>query len=272
MTTNLIITGAAGRMGRVLVQCAHASKNHKVVGATEAPTSPFTGKDVGSVAGIESLGVVIGDSLGEVLQKNRKFSPVIIDFTMPIASEGHARDAVENGTPMVIGTTGFADAQKKIIQNAAKKIPIVMAPNMSVGVNALFKLVSDAARILGGGYDLEILEAHHRLKKDAPSGTAVRLAEILAKATGRKYPKDARFNRVGVAQARTDQEIGLQVLRGGDIVGEHTVFYCGEGERLELKHVATSRKTFAEGALRAAHWLEGKKSGLYTMEDVLGIA
>ncbi|OGN63081.1 MAG: 4-hydroxy-tetrahydrodipicolinate reductase, partial [Chlamydiae bacterium RIFCSPHIGHO2_12_FULL_49_11] len=172
---------------------------------------------------------------------------------------------------IVIGTTGLSADQETVILSTARKIPIVLSPNMSVGVNTLFKLAADAAKILGAGYDLEILEAHHRQKKDAPSGTAVKIAEILAAATSRRYPQDVNFHRQGMTGERDPREIGMQVIRGGDIVGEHTVFYCGAGERLEIRHVATSRSTFADGALRAAKWIVGQKPGLYTMGDVLGL-
>ncbi|MBI2340195.1 MAG: 4-hydroxy-tetrahydrodipicolinate reductase [Deltaproteobacteria bacterium] len=268
----LIITGSAGRMGKTIIAQAVGKKEFQIVGATEQPTSKAVGEDAGLVAGVGALGVSISASLEEVFKKGKdKNLPVVIDFTEPKATLKHVRIAAEHECPMVIGTTGLSDDDRSVIRNTARKIPVVLSPNMSVGVNTLFKLVGDAAKILGSGYDLEILEAHHRAKKDAPSGTAVRIAEILAGATGRRYPQDVNFHRQGVTGPRDPREIGMQVIRGGDIVGEHTVYYCGAGERLELRHIATSRTTFADGALRAAGWIVGKKSGLYTMADVLGL-
>ncbi len=255
----IIITGASGRMGKELIDLILASKEYKLVGATENSSSKLIGQKMDDI--------FVTKNLTEV----QKPSGVIIDFTAPEATMTHLDFAVLKKIPLVIGTTGFSPTQIETIKQASKKIPLVFSPNMSVGVNALFKLIADAARILGPHFDLEIFEAHHRLKKDAPSGTAVKIAEILAEATRRTYPDDFNFHREGLVGARPQKEIGMQVLRGGDIVGEHTVFYCGEGERLEIKHVATSRKTFASGALRAAAWLLSQKPGLYTMKDVLGL-
>ncbi len=268
MSQSIIITGACGRMGKSLIAQLSQSKNQKLSGATESPSSPFIGQDAGLCAGVSSLDIAITASLGAITNNHKK--SVIIDFTHVKATLAHVAFAQKNKIPIVIGTTGFTPAELAIIKSASKKIPVVMAPNMSVGVNALFKLVSIAAQILGEGYDIELFEAHHKLKKDAPSGTAVKLAEILAKATGLNYPKDFNFHRQGMVGERKSKEIGMQVLRGGDIVGEHTVHFCGIGERLELKHIATSRNTFADGALRAAQWLINKKPGLYNMGDVLG--
>lgn len=269
----IIITGAAGRMGKAVLAQASLKKEFEIVGAVEHPTSKAVGMDAGLIAGIGSLGVPIASSLDEALTKSQNPKPkaqkVIIDFSQPDATLKNVKIAAVHDCPMVIGTTGLSSDHQTVIRNTARKIPVVLSPNMSVGVNALFKLVAFAAKILGSGYDLEILEAHHRLKKDAPSGTAVGIAEILAAATGRRYPQDVNFHRQGVIGERPPREIGMQVIRGGDIVGEHTVFYCGAGERLEIRHMATNRATFADGALRAAAWIVGKKPGLYNMGDVL---
>ncbi len=269
----IIITGAGGRMGKTLVAAVTTSKEFRLVGATERSDSPLVGKDAGVVAGLDPLEVLISKDLAQVFAQIKlslkKIRPVVIDFTHPDATLGHLSQTVSHKTPMVIGTTGFTSAQLKELGRLSSKIPLVVSPNMSIGVNMLFKLVTEAAHVLGQEYDMEIFEAHHRLKKDAPSGTAVRLAEILADKSGRNYPKDFVFHRQGMIGERHSKEIGIQVLRGGDIVGEHTVFFCGNGERLEIKHVATSRQTFADGALRAASWISGKKPGLYDMSHVL---
>lgn len=267
--TSLIVTGAAGRMGKEIILQISQAQNAKLVGATEYAGSKAIGQDAGVLSGGSANGVLIQASLAEALKQNPT-NAAVIDFSATESTLKNASELAKAKIPLVIGTTGFNPKQLSEIQSAAKSIPIVMAPNMSVGVNTLFKLIKDAAVALGSGYDLEVFEAHHRLKKDAPSGTAVRIAQILAEATGREYPKDANFHREGLTGERNPKEIGMQVLRGGDIVGEHTVFYCGEGERLEIKHVATHRKTFAQGAIRAALWLSGKKPGLYDMQDVLG--
>lgn len=261
--TKIIITGCSGRMGKELVSLILSSKEYQLVGVTENTGSKIIGQNIGETE------ITISKNLEEIFK--RKIKGIIIDFTTPEATLSHLECAMTHQVPIVIGTTGFDEAGKKKIEAASKKIPIVFSPNMSVGVNTLFKLIAEAARILGSDYDLEVFEAHHNLKKDSPSGTAVKIAEILAKATGLNYPKDFNFHREGLVGERKKKEIGMQVLRGGDIVGEHTVFYCGAGERLEIKHVATSRKTFATGALRAARWLDKKKPGLYDMSHVLGI-
>lgn len=271
----IIITGAAGRMGQTLVAQTVLSDKYQLVGVTEFASSSAIGQDAGQIAGVQKVNISVVASLTEAIKNGTKIAsgvaPVVIDFTQIDATLQHVEQVIRSEIPLVIGTTGFSADQRGQIEKAAKKIPIVMAPNMSVGVNTLFKLIGDAAKILGEGFDLEVVEAHHRLKKDAPSGTAVRIGEILAETTGRNYPKDAQFHREGLIGERSSKEIGMQVIRGGDIVGEHTVMYCGAGERLEIKHVATSRKTFADGALRAAAWLVDRKAGLYDMQDVLGI-
>lgn len=263
----IIITGAAGRMGQELVSLVLgsvtlASRDFALVGAVEDPKSHVIGQTRGKIT--------IQGGLEKALESAGS-KGVIIDFTIPEASVHHAEIASKRGTPLVIGTTGFNSDQLKKIEKASRQIPIILSPNMSVGVNTVFKLVGETAKILGENYDIEILEAHHKHKKDAPSGTAVRIAQILAEATGRRYPEDFKLHREGMIGERSSKEIGIQVLRGGDIVGEHAVFYCGEGERVEIRHVATHRKTFAQGALRAAQWISGQKPGLYDMKDVLGV-
>lgn len=283
---SIIVTGAGGKMGRELLGLLGESKEFCLVGAIEKPGSPLIGLDSATIVGSPSIGppkvgpikvglpkksVVIADSLTKALQgvdvENSR--PIVVDFSDPSATSNYLKEAEQKNIPMVIGTTGFKTDQLKNIRNASEKIPLVVSPNMSLGVNTLFRLVGEAASILGKGFNLEILEAHHRFKKDAPSGTAVRIAEILAGATGRKYPDDFNFHREGIIGERPSNEIGIQVMRGGDIVGEHSVFYCGDGERLEIRHVATSRKTFALGALRAASWVKNRKPGFYDMTDVL---
>lgn len=264
----VIVVGAMGKMGSTISARASEISGVRLLARLDrAEAASGDCKAVGNPYGVGVTGIL--DGIKADLGKNEK--PVLIDFTSPEATLSHLQAAVTNNWAIVIGTTGFSSEQKKIIESAAKKIPIVLSPNMSVGVNTLFRLAAEAARILGEPFDIEVFEAHHRLKKDAPSGTAVKLAEVVAAATGRSYPQDIVFHREGLTGPRTQKEIGMQVIRGGDIVGEHTVYFCGMGERVEIKHVATSRNTFADGALRAAAWLAGQKPGLYDMGDVLGI-
>lgn len=216
-----------------------------------------------------SAGIDLGDSLEEGLEK----SDIVIDFSLPSFTTELIEGCVDTGTPLVMGTTGHDDEQLELIREASKSIPIVHAPNFSVGVNTLFWLTAKATEILGTDFDLEVIEMHHRHKKDAPSGTARRLAEILAEVRGLSYDKDCRHGRFGDVGARTDDEIGVHALRGGDVVGDHTVVYAGEGERVELTHKASSRMTFAKGSVRAAKWLAGSghDSGVFDMQDVLGL-
>lgn len=267
MTIKAIVAGAAGRMGRQIIKVIHESEGITLTGAFEHPDNPFVNQDAGRIAGIGDLGTAIAGNPGEVVDSG----DVMIDFTLPDATLGNIRVAASKGTPMVIGTTGFSDEGLQEIRDLTTRIPCVMAPNMSVGVNVMFSIAARTAKLLGRDYDIEILEAHHRLKKDAPSGTAMRLASIMAEATGRDLQRTAVYARKGIIGERTDEEIGIQTLRAGDITGEHTVMFGGVGERLELIHRAHNRDNFAKGAVRAAKWIVNQTPGLYDMQDVLGI-
>lgn len=256
-----VLTGVTGRMGATLERLVRAAPDLELAGATAR-----------SHAGnLESLGVArgvpSGQELGGVLDAAR--AGVVIDFTSAEASVAHARACAERGVALVIGSTGFTPEARAEVARSAERIPVVLAPNTSVGVNVVIRMAAELARVLGEGYDVEVLEAHHRMKKDAPSGTALKLAEVLAQALGRGS-EDLAFSRHGQIGARPPREIGVQTLRGGDVVGEHTVFFYGEGERIELTHRATSRDQFGLGALRAARWVTGRAPGLYDMADVLG--
>lgn len=269
METRVVVAGVAGRMGGTLVRLISQSKHLKLVGATERTNSPLLGQDAGTAAGLSApLGVTVGDNLVHALKSGQ--GQVVIDFTSPEAAAEHARQCGEAGAALVIGTTGIGAVAKAEIGRVASKVPVILSPNMSVGVNVMFKVAHEMARILGDGFDVEIVEAHHRMKKDAPSGTAIKLAEEVASAVGMD-PTDFKYERHGSIGERPRKEIGLQTLRGGDVVGEHTVFFFGEGERLELTHRASSRDQFALGALRAAAWVAGRKPGLYDMHHVLGL-
>jgi 4-hydroxy-tetrahydrodipicolinate reductase len=263
---NVVVTGAAGRMGIQIVRMVKEAKGLALSGAVERPGYPV-GQDAGLIAGVGRLGVDVVDVLGRALAG----ADVVIDFTSFEASVAHAELCAAKGVALVVGSTGFTPAAKAKIAEAAKRIPVLLSPNMSVGVNVMFDLVRRAAAILGDGYDIELVELHHKLKKDAPSGTAMRLAEVAAEARGLDPAKELAYARHGMIGERPAREIGVQTIRGGDIVGEHTVFYCGQGERLEITHRATSRDQFARGAVRAAEWIAGKPAGLYDMADVLGL-
>ncbi len=270
MPVRVAITGADGRMGRRVIQAVRDTRGFTVAGAVERPGNQALGRDAGEVAGIGPIGVPVGDDLGSILKKRKP--DVIIDFTLPEASLAHLQDAARAKVPIVIGTTGFQESHRKSIRALARKVPTLLSPNMSVAMNLMFRLAYAAARILGEDYDVEILELHHRMKKDAPSGTALRLGEEVARAAGRELQKTAVYHREGITGERRPGTIGLQTLRGGDVVGEHTVLFAGTGERFELTHRAGSRDTFARGAVRAAAWLvKRKKPGLYDMFDVLGM-
>jgi 4-hydroxy-tetrahydrodipicolinate reductase len=262
----VVVTGAAGRMGIQIARLVRATEGMALTGAVERP-GVAVGQDVGVLAGLGPIGVVIVDDLSKALPG----ADVVIDFTSHEASARHAEVCAERGVALVIGSTGFTPDAMARVAAAAKKIPVVLSPNMSVGVNVLFELVRQAGKILGDAYDVEIVELHHKKKRDAPSGTAVKLGEVAAEALGRD-PKDAfAFARHGIIGERPPWQIGLQTVRGGDVVGEHTVYFFGEGERLELTHRATSRDQFARGAVRAAQWIVGRPAGLHDMAAVLGL-
>ena len=260
------IAGASGRMGRVLIETVLKAPDAQLAAALEQAGSPFLGRNAGELAG-ESSNVAISENVKTALAG----CDVLIDFTRPEGTLVHAAVCRVLGVRLVIGTTGFSPEQKEEIAAAAVEIPIAMAPNFSVGVNVTFKLLEVAATALREGYDVEIVEAHHRHKVDAPSGTALRMGQIVAGALGRDLAKDAVYGREGVTGERRKETIGFATVRGGDVVGDHTVMFLGTGERIEITHRSNSRATYAEGALRSARFLMDKKSGLYDMQDVLGI-
>jgi len=262
-----IVAGAAGRMGRRIIHMIHLNRDLALSGAFERPGHSSVCQDAGQVAGVGELGVKIASSLEDVVDQGE----VLIDFTTPRATLENIRTVSSRGLAMVIGTTGIAGDVLAEVEGFAKKIRCVLAPNMSVGVNVMFKIAGEMARILGRDYDIEILEVHHRLKKDAPSGTALRLGHILAEAVGRDLEKVGVYQRKGIIGERTDEEIGMQSWRAGDITGEHTVMFGGIGERLELIHRAHNRDNFARGAVKAATWVLNQSEGMYDMQDVLGL-
>lgn len=263
----VIVAGAAGRMGKRIIHMIRENPEVELTGAFERPDHPEVNADAGQVAGIGETGVRIAGSPDGVMDAG----DVIIDFSAPQATLDNLRLASEKGLAMVIGTTGITGEALAQAEDLARGIRCVMAPNMSVGVNVMFKIAGEMARILGNDYDMEILETHHRLKKDAPSGTAVRLARILAEAVGRDLEKVGVYERKGIIGERSREEIGIQTWRAGDIAGEHTVMFGGMGERLELTHRAHNRDNFARGAVRAAVWVMQQPAGLYDMQDVLGL-
>jgi 4-hydroxy-tetrahydrodipicolinate reductase len=265
---NVVVTGAAGRMGGQILRMLSGAEGMAAVGAVERPGYQGSA-DAGEAAGMGKSGVPLGDDLGRMLDRTKP--QVVIDFTTFEASVASTEACARRGIPIVIGSTGFTPEAKARVRTEAARIPVVLSPNMSVGVNVMFALVAEAARVLGDAYDVEIVEMHHGKKKDAPSGTAVRLAEVAAEALSRDPQRDLVFARQGMVGERSPREIGVMTLRGGDVVGEHTVFFAGQGERLELTHRATSRDQFARGALRAARWIVGRAPGLYDMQDVLGL-
>lgn len=266
--TRIGILGAGGRMGRELIQAVAAREGASLAAATVRPGSDAVGRDAGELAGAGRLGVAVGDDAGAAARA----SDVLIDFTLPAALGANLAAARAAGVPVAIGTTGLDDAQLAELEAAAREIALVFAPNYSSGVTLAFRLAALAARALGDDFDVEIIEAHHRHKVDAPSGTARRLGEVVAESLGRDLERVACYRRDGHTGARDRQTIGFQSVRGGDIVGEHTVLFAGDGERIELTHRASSRRTFASGAVRAACWLVGQPPGRYGMEDVLGLA
>lgn len=264
------IAGASGRMGRSLIQAVNQSADTLLTAALVSAESSLLGVDAGELVGLEKSGIQLSSKLESVIND----IDVLIDFTQPETSLEHLSSCLEHNLPIVIGTTGFSAAQKELLHKAAETIPVVFAPNMSVGVNLCFKLLDIAARTLGNdsGYDIEIIETHHRHKIDSPSGTALRMGEVVADALDRNLSECAVYGRQGQIGPRSAHEIGFETIRAGDVVGEHTVLFATEGERIEITHKASSRMTFATGAVRAAIWLANKKhKGLYDMQDVLGL-
>ena len=260
----ILVIGIAGRMGRTIAECIEDTDGVELGGGTEYTGSELISQDVGKVIGIDNKGVSIVDDPTIAFQS----CDVAIDFTTPTSSMVTLNAAAKTGKPVVVGTTGFSAEQKKEITELAQKIPLVVAPNMSIGVNVLFKLVADAARVLGDDYDVEIVEAHHKFKKDAPSGTAVRISEIVADSLGRNLDEVGVYGRQGITE-RTSKEIGIHTVRAGDIIGEHRVLFGGMGENFEIFHRAQSRQTFARGSIRAAQWILNQSKGVYDMQDVL---
>lgn len=261
------VSGALGRMGTRIITLGLQEGGLRLSGALERKGHDAIGKDIGLLIGAGETGVRLTDNPVEAFSD----ANVIIEFTSPSVTIEHLKIVVEMNKSMVIGTTGFSKEELQTVRDLVQKIPCVMAPNMSVGINLLLKVLRDIARVIGEEYDIEIIEAHHRLKKDAPSGTAMKMAQVIADTLGRNLDDVAVYTRKGLIGERTKKEIGLQTIRAGDIVGEHTVIFGGIGERIEITHRASSRDTFAKGALRAARWIVGKSPGLYDMQDVLGL-
>jgi 4-hydroxy-tetrahydrodipicolinate reductase len=263
----VIVMGAAGRMGARLVALLKESAALSLVGAVEEKGHGSVGEDAGEVAGAGRIGVAISDDLSAIIERGE----VIIDFSMPSATLANVRAAAQHRKAMVIGTTGLSPAEVMELRALARSFPCVLSPNMSVGVNVILKVIAEMARIFGDDYDIEVMELHHRLKKDAPSGTALKIAEVLAKAVNRDLEQVGVYARKGLIGERKRGEIGIQSIRAGDIVGDHTVLFGGMGERVEVTHRVQSRDTFARGALRAARWVIKQPAGLYDMSDVLGL-
>ncbi len=261
------IAGAAGKMGSRITALSKEYKGLHLTGAFEKKGHADIGKDAGILTGIGETGIRLSAGIEEIIDS----VDLVIDFTSVESTRENLKIASSKGKAMVIGTTGFSKEDLKEIKALTKTIPCVLASNMSLGVNLLLKVLQDIAEVLGDDYDIEIVEAHHRLKKDAPSGTALKMAQVIADAVKRDFDEVAVYSRKGIIGQRTKKEIGIQTVRAGDIVGEHTVLFGGLGERIEITHKASSRDTFARGALRAASWLAGKPCGLYDMQDVLGL-
>ena len=266
-TADIVVAGAAGRMGNRIIACLAGLTDLRLVAALEAPGHAAIGRDAGDLAGVGKAGVSVGADAAAAITRDR----VLIEFSVPEASLAHLRLVAQSGARAVIGTTGFTAAQRTEIGELAKRAAILMSPNMSVATNVAFKLLATMAKALGDEYDVEITEIHHRFKKDAPSGTALRMAEVVAEALGRDLDQVAVYGRQGLPGERTRPEIGILSLRSGDVVGEHTVSFGTLGERLELVHRAHNRDTYARGALRAARFIAGRPPGLYSLADVLGL-
>lgn len=265
--TRIAVCGAGGRMGRALIAAVHAADGATLTAAVERPESSLIGTDAGELAGIGRLGVTLAGSLAEVIDQ----FDVVIDFTAPAATVAHLALCQAHGKAIVIGTTGLNEEQKQQVAAAAAQVPVVYSGNYSVGVNVSLKLLEMAAKTFGDTVDIDVLEAHHRHKVDAPSGTALMMGEAVAGALGRDLKEVAVYAREGHTGPRQREQIGFQTLRGGDTVGDHTVFFFGEGERVEIRHVATNRANFAVGAVRAAVWSAAKAPALYDMRDVLNL-
>jgi 4-hydroxy-tetrahydrodipicolinate reductase len=263
---NIVIAGSTGRMGHALLEGVIGDPELNLHAALDHDANPSLGRDAGELVG-SPCGVKVAADITAALEG----ADVLVDFTRPEATMEYLAACRNTGTKLVIGTTGFSAEQRQAINDAAKDIAIVFAPNMSVGINLLINLVQSATKVLSAGYDIEIIEAHHRHKVDAPSGTALRLGEAAAAALGHDLAKCAVYGREGITGERDPSTIGFATVRGGDVVGDHTVLFAGIGERVELTHKASSRATFALGALRAAKWLANKRNGLYDMQDVLGL-
>ena len=262
----IAIAGASGRMGRMLIETVLNESDAELVGALDRPGAPELGQDAGAFLG-KTTGVVLTDDIERVFAD----ADFLIDFTRPEGTLAHLEAALRHNVKMIIGTTGFDDAQKAQLRAAGEKIAIVFAPNMSIGVNVTMKLLEFAAKQFAQGYDIEIIEAHHRHKVDAPSGTALAMGEVVAKALGRDLKDCAVYGREGVTGERDPSTIGFAAIRGGDIVGDHTVLFAGIGERIEITHKSANRLSYAQGALRAARFLAGRDTGFFDMQDVLGL-
>ncbi len=265
MATKIVVVGAAGRMGRVLAAAALRDPEIQVVGAVDRDGAPEIGQDLGAVAGTGETGVRLGADLAAVIDQ----ADAVVEFTLPEPTLEHLEVARGHGKPAVVGTTGFTPAQLERVHAVAREIPVLLAPNMSLGVNVLLRILPLVAKALGPSYDVEVIEAHHHGKKDAPSGTALKLAEVVAQALGTTLAERAVYGRQGI-QPRQPGEIGMHAIRAGANVGEHTVLFADEGEQIEITHKAYSRQTFALGALRAAKWIVGQPAGLYSIQDLIG--
>lgn len=263
----IAVMGCNGRMGRTIIDAIQESEFAVVGAAIERPEFSLLGADIGELAGVGALGVKVDSDLANVVDD----FDIIVDFTSPEATLQHLAFAAENNKKIVIGTTGFTDEQKLLIDEAAQSTGVVFAPNMSVGVNVMFKLLEMAAKVMGDYTDIEIIEGHHRHKVDSPSGTALGMGEVIADTLGRDLKKVAVYGREGITGERDRDTIGFATIRAGDLVGEHTAMFADIGERIEITHKASSRMTFAKGAIRAAAWLSAESKGLYTMQDVLGL-
>jgi 4-hydroxy-tetrahydrodipicolinate reductase len=265
--TKFIVAGVTGKVGTRIAALSFDYPDIELVGAFERTGHKDIGKNISGLINIPDKGIILSDNLSDIIGG----ADVIIDFTAPEATLNNAKIAAAHNKSLVVGTTGMSKEQVAFLAAFAKDIPIVFAPNMSVGINLLLKVLADISPMLANDFDIEIIEAHHRLKKDAPSGTAMKLAQVIADSIDRNLDEVAVYARKGITGERPRKDIGMQTIRGGDIFGDHTVMYCGLGERIEITHKASSRDLFARGALKAAMWLKSKKPGLYDMQDVLGL-